>query len=119
MKPNFHPEGMNYESMKTSSEKQETIPQLWRLNGNCPKGTIPIRRTKKEDILRASSINKYGKKTSQSTVAHPTSVDLDLINQSGHQVSCTLYITTWSTQLNHVTSFNSCTLHLTRINLFS
>ncbi|KAL7593616.1 uncharacterized protein LOC111890582 [Lactuca sativa] len=85
MKPNFHPEGMNYESMKTSSEKQETIPQLWRLNGNCPKGTIPIRRTKKEDILRASSINKYGKKTSQSTVAHPTSVDLDLINQSGHQ----------------------------------
>ncbi|CAH1448796.1 unnamed protein product [Lactuca virosa] len=85
MKPNFHPEGMNYESMKASSEKQETIPQLWRLNGNCPKGTIPIRRTKKEDILRASSINKYGKKTSQSTVAHPTSVDLDLINQSGHQ----------------------------------
>ncbi|KAL4563657.1 hypothetical protein LXL04_027702 [Taraxacum kok-saghyz] len=85
MKPNFHPEGMNYESMKVSSEKHESITQLWHLNGNCAKGTIPVRRTKKEDILRASSINKYGKKTSQSIVAHPSSVGLDLINQNGHQ----------------------------------
>ncbi|KAL8235945.1 hypothetical protein R6Q59_017026 [Mikania micrantha] len=87
MRPNFHPEGMdlNYESMKVSSENHETITQLWHLNGNCPEGTIPVRRTKKEDILRASSINNYGKKNSLSTVAHPNSVDLDLINQSGHQ----------------------------------
>lgn len=98
MKPNFHPEGINDESIKvsammksskekkSSSEKQPTISQLWHENGNCPKGTIPVRRTKKEDILRASSIHSYGKKNNLSLVAHPTSVDLDLINQSGHQV---------------------------------
>lgn len=88
MRPNYHPQGMNFESMKVSSESKETISQLWHLNGNCAKGTIPVRRTKKEDILRASSIKNYGKKSSVSTVAQPNSIDLDLINQSGHQVSC-------------------------------
>ncbi|XP_004516139.3 protein neprosin-like [Cicer arietinum] len=39
--------------------------QLWRLSGeSCPDGTIPIRRTKEEDLLRASSISEFGKKTS-------------------------------------------------------
>ncbi|XP_076940250.1 protein neprosin-like [Bidens hawaiensis] len=85
MRPNYHPEGMNFDNMKVSSENQETITQLWHVNGKCPKGTIPVRRTKKEDILRASSIKKYGKKNNVSTVAQLTSVDLDLINQSGHQ----------------------------------
>ncbi|KAI3503590.1 hypothetical protein L1887_32036 [Cichorium endivia] len=58
-------------SMQVSSEKHETVTQFWHLNGNCPKGTIPVRRKKKEDILRASFINKYGKKTSQSIIAYP------------------------------------------------
>ncbi|KAI3709809.1 hypothetical protein L2E82_39576 [Cichorium intybus] len=85
MKPSFHPHGLNYESMQESSEKQETITQLWHLNGNCPKGTIPVRRTKKEDILRASNIKKYGKKTGQSIVAHPNStVEPVLVDQSVH-----------------------------------
>lgn len=95
-RPNFHPKGINDESIKlsammkaskekSSSEKQPTISQLWHENGSCPKGTIPVRRTKKEDILRASSIKSYGKKNNLSLVAHPSSVDLDLINQSGHQ----------------------------------
>ncbi|KAM0054813.1 putative neprosin [Helianthus debilis subsp. tardiflorus] len=85
MRPNVHPEGMHYENMKDSSQTRETITQLWQLNGKCPKGTIPIRRTTKEDILRASSMKNYGKKSSLSTVAHPNSIDLDLINDSGHE----------------------------------
>ncbi|KAJ0797374.1 putative neprosin [Helianthus annuus] len=85
MRPSYHPEGNNFESMKVSSQNHQTITQLWHSNGKCEKGTIPIRRTKKEDILRASSIKKYGKKSSLHTVAQPNSVDLDLINQSGHQ----------------------------------
>jgi hypothetical protein len=33
------------------------------LNGRCPpEETIPIRRTKKDNVLRASSIESYGKK---------------------------------------------------------
>lgn len=28
----------------------------------CPEGTIPVRRTKEQDILRASSIRRFGRK---------------------------------------------------------
>ncbi|KAE9614454.1 putative neprosin [Lupinus albus] len=37
--------------------------QLWSLYGeSCPEGTIPIKRTIEEDILRASSVNRFGRK---------------------------------------------------------
>ncbi|XP_071706082.1 protein neprosin-like [Rutidosis leptorrhynchoides] len=37
--------------------------QLWSLSGEtCPEGTIPIRRTSEQDILRANSIRKFGQK---------------------------------------------------------
>nr|XP_043624646.1 uncharacterized protein LOC122596181 [Erigeron canadensis] len=37
--------------------------QLWSLSGDsCPQGTIPIRRTSEQDILRANSIKKFGRK---------------------------------------------------------
>ncbi|KAJ7945837.1 Protein of Unknown Function (DUF239) [Quillaja saponaria] len=44
----------------------ETTPesfQLWADSGElCPEGTVPIRRTTEKDILRASSISRYGRK---------------------------------------------------------
>ena len=40
---------------------QAQITQLWHLNGRCPEETIPIRRTKEEDLLRASSVANYGR----------------------------------------------------------
>ncbi|CAL9754871.1 unnamed protein product [Musa acuminata subsp. burmannicoides] len=37
--------------------------QLWRTSGEtCPEGTVPIRRTKEEDILRASPARRFGRK---------------------------------------------------------
>lgn len=37
--------------------------QLWSMSGeSCPEGTIPIRRTKEEDMLRASSVRRFGRK---------------------------------------------------------
>ncbi|KAH7858197.1 hypothetical protein Vadar_021164 [Vaccinium darrowii] len=37
--------------------------QLWSLSGeSCPEGTIPIRRTTEKDVLRASSIGRFGRK---------------------------------------------------------
>lgn len=61
------------------------MSQLWHMNGKCSEGSIPIRRTKKEDVLRASSVKRYGKKKHRS-MPKPRSADPDLINQSGHQV---------------------------------
>ncbi|KAK1408694.1 hypothetical protein QVD17_40685 [Tagetes erecta] len=37
--------------------------QLWSLSGEyCPEGTIPIRRTTEQDVLRASSVQRFGRK---------------------------------------------------------
>ncbi|KAJ4972932.1 hypothetical protein NE237_006106 [Protea cynaroides] len=37
--------------------------QVWTNSGeSCPEGTIPMRRIKEEDILRASSIRRFGRK---------------------------------------------------------
>ncbi|RZS27164.1 hypothetical protein BHM03_00060603 [Ensete ventricosum] len=42
--------------------------QLWRTSGEtCPEGTVPIRRTKEEDILRASSVRRFGRKPAART----------------------------------------------------
>ena len=59
MRPSFHPEGLSFNDV--SSKSESLITQLWHFNGRCPKGTIPIRRTKEEDLLRASSVASYGR----------------------------------------------------------
>ncbi|EEF30664.1 conserved hypothetical protein [Ricinus communis] len=90
MRPNFHPEGLLRENkikvkaFSNSNENSEPITQLWHLNGRCPEGTVPVRRTKEEDILRASSVQRFGKKKHLS-VPKPRSAEPDLISQSGHQ----------------------------------
>ncbi|MED6200548.1 hypothetical protein PIB30_086224 [Stylosanthes scabra] len=82
--PNFHPEGKIFGDSKVSSSSGP-VAQLWHQNGRCPEGTIPVRRTKEEDILRASSIQRFGKKKLKS-FPQPSSKPLpDLLTQSGHQ----------------------------------
>ncbi|KAL0417409.1 UNVERIFIED_CONTAM: hypothetical protein Sradi_1154400 [Sesamum radiatum] len=85
-RPSFHPEGLFGENKMSmgSKERSNPITQLWHMNGKCPEDTIPIRRTKKEDVLRASSVKRYGKKKHRS-LPKPRSADPDLINESGHQ----------------------------------
>ncbi|RCV38373.1 hypothetical protein SETIT_8G136900v2 [Setaria italica] len=58
MRPSYHPGGL-YDDSKIETQP---ITQLWHQNGKCPENTIPIRRTKEEEVLRASSIKRYGKK---------------------------------------------------------
>lgn len=76
--------------MNTESKQREnTINQLWHVNGMCPEDTIPIRRTKEDDVLRASSVKRYGKKKHRSIPVPrniPKSADPDIDNESGHQV---------------------------------
>ncbi|XP_017605211.1 uncharacterized protein LOC108451995 [Gossypium arboreum] len=44
-------------------EEEEEHVQLWRMTGEtCPEGTIPIRRTTEQDMLRASSVRRFGRK---------------------------------------------------------
>lgn len=87
MRPSYHPEGLFDEDKMATRSKESTNPitQLWHMNGRCPEDTIPIRRTKKDDVLRASSVKKYGKKKHKA-IPKPRSTDPDLTNESGHQV---------------------------------
>uniref|UniRef100_A0A2C9U9V6 Neprosin PEP catalytic domain-containing protein n=1 Tax=Manihot esculenta TaxID=3983 RepID=A0A2C9U9V6_MANES len=36
--------------------------QTWQKSGTCPNGTIPIRRIHREDLLRAASLDQFGRK---------------------------------------------------------
>ncbi|KAF6166314.1 hypothetical protein GIB67_038174 [Kingdonia uniflora] len=55
--PETAPEGLN-----SSSSVPETF-QSWTVSGEfCPEGTIPIRRTTEDDLLRASSFRNLGEK---------------------------------------------------------
>ncbi|XP_010536833.1 PREDICTED: uncharacterized protein LOC104811722 [Tarenaya hassleriana] len=86
MRPGYHPERLFDEDKEPENPKQRVNPitQLWHQNGKCPEGTVPVRRTKAEDVLRASSVKRYGRKKHRS-VPQPQSADPDLVNQSGHQ----------------------------------
>ncbi|KAK6804174.1 hypothetical protein RDI58_001958 [Solanum bulbocastanum] len=91
MMPNYHPEGLFHDgkmstAAKNKNDGSKSINQLWHLNGKCPEGTIPIRRTKKDDILRASNMKSYGRKTNFSTIPKPESGRPGGVgNQNGHQ----------------------------------
>ncbi|KAM7483179.1 hypothetical protein LguiB_007762 [Lonicera macranthoides] len=57
LEPPERPKGHNSIDVITQSF------QLWRnSNESCPEGTIPIRRTKEKDVLRTSSIRRFGRK---------------------------------------------------------
>ncbi|GMP42066.1 hypothetical protein CsSME_00011932 [Camellia sinensis var. sinensis] len=87
MRPSYHPEGLfeeNKESIPKSNEGiSKSITQLWHLNGRCPEGTIPIRRTKRKEILRARSIKSFGKKQ-HGIIPEPT-MSTQPINLSAHE----------------------------------
>uniref|UniRef100_A0A7N0T890 Neprosin PEP catalytic domain-containing protein n=1 Tax=Kalanchoe fedtschenkoi TaxID=63787 RepID=A0A7N0T890_KALFE len=84
LRPNYHPEGL-FDDNKVSSKRSNSVNQLWHSKGiRCPDGTIPVRRTTRDDVLRASSAKRYGKKKHRA-IPKPRSAEPDLINQSGHQ----------------------------------
>ncbi|CAK7353078.1 unnamed protein product [Dovyalis caffra] len=61
MQPSFIP------AVETSNGKLENsrpvVSQLWKRRGSCPKGTIPIRRIRRQDLLRANSLDEFGRKS--------------------------------------------------------
>ncbi|KAK9996201.1 hypothetical protein SO802_020887 [Lithocarpus litseifolius] len=63
MRPSSYPKGFSFDEINdVSSSSEPKFTQPWHLNGRCPEGTIPIRRTKEEDLLRAGSVANFGRK---------------------------------------------------------
>lgn len=55
--PPERPKGKNPPGMVTENF------QRWTMSGTvCPEGTIPIRRTREQDMMRASSVKRFGRK---------------------------------------------------------
>ncbi|XVE70964.1 hypothetical protein DITRI_Ditri10aG0111900 [Diplodiscus trichospermus] len=48
-------------STKNESSKP-VVFQTWQRSGSCPKGTVPIRRVRRQDLLRATSVEQFGRK---------------------------------------------------------
>ncbi|KAF7830489.1 putative neprosin [Senna tora] len=47
---------------KTKMGSMSVTSQVWQKSGRCPEGTIPVRRIRKRDLLKAHSIEDYGRK---------------------------------------------------------
>ncbi|KAG7636509.1 putative neprosin [Arabidopsis thaliana] len=69
MKPSSYPKGKNNES-SDREKKQSVVTQLWTVNGECPKNSIPIRRTRRKEILRTEYMQRYDKKN-PNIINHP------------------------------------------------
>ncbi|XP_077252761.1 protein neprosin-like [Tasmannia lanceolata] len=52
-----------------TSDELKGAWQTWHQSGGCPKGTIPVRRSSANDVLRAKSLYHYGKKQSRLSLA--------------------------------------------------
>ncbi|TXG46452.1 hypothetical protein EZV62_028050 [Acer yangbiense] len=60
MRPSFD---LPTEKPDTRNESsQPVIQQTWPKSGSCPEGTVPIRRIRKQDLLRAASLEQFGTK---------------------------------------------------------
>lgn len=47
----------------TDSMTDTSSFQLWTVSGeSCPEGTVPIRRTTEKDVMRASTLQRFGRK---------------------------------------------------------
>ncbi|XP_054813492.1 uncharacterized protein LOC129314147 [Prosopis cineraria] len=72
MRPNFGPQDNKILEESEISSKSKTIHQLWHHSGSCPESTIPIRRTREDDILRAGFIQRFGEKNLKNNFISPS-----------------------------------------------
>ncbi|KDP34131.1 hypothetical protein JCGZ_07702 [Jatropha curcas] len=69
MEPSYDPtmEPTTTARKSTFEKKNKDSPlivtsQLWQKNGSCPPGTIPVRRIQEKELLKADSIQDFGRK---------------------------------------------------------
>ncbi|CAL5000461.1 unnamed protein product [Urochloa decumbens] len=72
---------------KSSNRRGVGAWQTWHHGGHCPSGTVAIRRTTAEDLLRATSIARFGRKKKKSKRWSPPRAANapDVISGNGHE----------------------------------
>ncbi|WOL12918.1 hypothetical protein Cni_G21687 [Canna indica] len=58
--------------------------QAWHHVGHCPRGTVPIRRSSVDDVLRAKSLFHFGKKKMDIPLARKADAP-DVVSGNGHE----------------------------------
>ncbi|KAH9799844.1 AslB [Citrus sinensis] len=68
LSPSFDIPAEKVDRRNESSRLPVTI-QTWQKSGSCPNGTVPIRRIRRQDLLRASSLQQFGRKVPEVSYA--------------------------------------------------
>ncbi|KAK1264828.1 hypothetical protein QJS04_geneDACA018107 [Acorus gramineus] len=94
---------------------ENSINHAWHLNGiRCPEGTVPIRRTQKSDLIKATSLKHFGNKYSAKAV-HP---EIDFLTDPGQErakasvtggkyIAAKVDLTIWNPKLDSSNDFVS------------
>lgn len=95
MTPNYDPTEAKTRTKWDEKHSSITVTsQLWQKSGSCPKGTIPVRRIRKNELLKAYSVEHYGRK--KPSFSHQVAQSSDSQNsnfqQMNHSVSLTYTI---------------------------
>ncbi|CAO2186520.1 unnamed protein product [Urochloa humidicola] len=76
-------------SSSSSRRRRAGAWQTWHHGGHCPSGTVAIRRTTAEDVLRATSIARFGRKRNKRrryAASPPRAANApDVISGNGHE----------------------------------
>ncbi|MCO5600217.1 hypothetical protein L7F22_054327 [Adiantum nelumboides] len=87
--PPILPAGLGRKGTVEIDERMDSSmfkPQLWHQIEKCPTGTVPIRRTREADLLRAEKITHYGKKKHRPFYPSPKAPLIhSSLNENGHQ----------------------------------
>lgn len=98
------------------------ISQLWQKSGSCPKKTIPIRRIRRSDLLKAAnSVENYGRKKPSflHKVAQPNGSQKSNLLQMNHSVlSLTLNFENFTSFCAQQTHFYSTVLLNIALSIF-
>ena len=93
MRPSIIPKGI------ASKSTSKLAQQGWLKSGNCPEGTIPIRRTLKSDLVRAMSVSTMAPLTSDgASSVQQVSCSIPTFQS---QNSCIYYLESGSERLDH------------------
>ena len=82
--PNVFPLDLDAKVAAPSS-RTENGPQIWHQSGQCPQGTVAIRRTTAKDVLRAGSFEGY-KKKKNGLASVPQPSRPQSMSDNGHEV---------------------------------
>ncbi|XP_023536950.1 uncharacterized protein LOC111798152 [Cucurbita pepo subsp. pepo] len=89
-----------------SGEVETEMFQLWSMSGEfCPEGTVPIRRTTEEDMLRASSVQRFGRKASGDSPSKGHEYAVGFVG-GGQYYGAQASMTVWKPRVNYRFEFS-------------